>query len=313
MAFNYFMQDDFANAEKTFNKLTESDDKSTQASGYRRLAAVSLSRGRIEEAKERIRRALELDKSVERAPRYAEGDHRLFLAYLERLSGRLPEALKEAELACGSPEGPPLTYVQRMYLRALITLEMNRFEEFEKQAGEIKKYLDPDRSPDIPPKFMRLYYNLLGHRELQKADYQEAIRYFWKALDLISVFSSNSVDGDHAKYFYDLAEAYRLRRDGIPDEPARSMYEKVVLPTISRMSSGDLYARSFYWMGHFWEHSTSNPGSPAPAQERRIKAIENYRKFLDLWKDADPIFTEVEDAKARLARLEAQAGSLASR
>jgi tetratricopeptide (TPR) repeat protein len=36
------------------------------------------------------------------------------------------------------------------------------------------------------------------------------------------------------------------------------------------------------------------------------KAIEQYEEFLEIWKDADPGITEVEDAKERLAKLRVQ-------
>ncbi len=56
---------------------------------------------------------------------------------------------------------------------------------------------------------------------------------------------------------------------------------------------GDIYTKSFYMLGKIYEQ-----------KGWKGKAIENYEKFLDLWKDADPGIAELEDARKRLAELQ---------
>ncbi len=93
----------------------------------------------------------------------------------------------------------------------------------------------------------------------------------------------------HALYFYPLAFACYKSGDL---EGARRGYERVTTLTMGRVSFGDLYAKSFYWLGKIAED-----------QKDKSRARENYGKFLDLWKDADPGQPELDDAKARLAAL----------
>ena len=61
---------------------------------------------------------------------------------------------------------------------------------------------------------------------------------------------------------------------------------------MDRYTQGDVYSRSFYELGMIYEQ-----------KGWKGKAIEQYEKFLELWKNADPGLPEVEDAKARLAEL----------
>jgi tetratricopeptide (TPR) repeat protein len=73
-------------------------------------------------------------------------------------------------------------------------------------------------------------------------------------------------------------------------ENARKQYAEIARLTAGRIKNGDIYAKSFYGLGQIFEQKGD-----------KLKARENYQKFLDLWKDADPGQPEVEDARQRLS------------
>jgi tetratricopeptide (TPR) repeat protein len=87
-------------------------------------------------------------------------------------------------------------------------------------------------------------------------------------------------------------------------EKARETYEKITSLTggrdsfggflygVGRFLYGDIFAKSFYMLGKICEQ-----------KGQKEKAIENYTKFLDLWKDADLDLLELENARKRLAGL----------
>jgi tetratricopeptide (TPR) repeat protein len=71
-------------------------------------------------------------------------------------------------------------------------------------------------------------------------------------------------------------------------ETAQKEYEDIQSLTIARLYYGDIYAKSFYWLGKIHDQK----GQPQ-------KAKDYFLKFLDLWKDADPGLPEVVEARKR--------------
>ncbi len=286
-------QGDLASAEKELRKASDSDNQQAQINGADQLGTLYLHMGKIEQAKLQYQRGLELSGDK----RFADwqGAFHAMLAHLSYLTGHIEDAGRDIEKACqmqlkylealGGYElylsQYPL-YLQLLHERALITLESGDMEMFEKQATELKQAIDKDPRK----RAIRRYYHLLGHRELKRNDVSKAIRYFEKALALHSPENLQS-EQDLPRYFYSTAEAYRL--DG-QLEKAREMYQKI--GGLIKGEYGEIYARSLYWMGKIAEQKGN-----------KIQAAEDYKKFLSLWGNADPIFTEVEDARKRLAGL----------
>jgi len=96
---------------------------------------------------------------------------------------------------------------------------------------------------------------------------------------------------ENSLYLDALAQAYyRSGKLG----PAKAKYEEIASTGLFRFEP-DSWIKSFYWRGRI-----------AGDRGKKAEARENYGKFLDLWKDADPSPPEVEDARKRLAGLQSQ-------
>jgi serine/threonine protein kinase/Tfp pilus assembly protein PilF len=281
--FLYFLQGDFDKFEKACLDQLEDKDKRSHFRARRQLEFLYRTQGKFEAAKEQTQLMIELAKELERASQIKW--LRLSLSYNYYLTEELQKALKEINLAMDEFEEDEHRNLRMWALmaKAMVLSCMESFDETENAAESLKSVIEEG----IKKKDIRRYYLIRGVIELERGNLPEAVNLLEDAVSLMPAQNVNNAD--QAEYLYHLAEAYYAHRDL---ERARETFEKITLLTFGRQNYGELYGRSFYMLGKIYDE-----------QGNRLKAKENYEKFLDLWKDADPGLSEVEDAKKKLAAL----------
>jgi serine/threonine protein kinase/lipopolysaccharide biosynthesis regulator YciM len=271
-------KDDFAGAEKI---LADSDWKMNLLLARGKIdETIGLSQRNLEKSKgdkeKEVAAYLGLEGALEKAGRY-EDAYQALGQYL-KLSAEHRKSAGES-----GPSYLPSQQKSDLFTKGRVQAEMRSFDEARKTAEELKSLIEKG----INPKELLLYEYILGLIEIGKKNYRQAADLFGRAcarLDFESYFST-----DHASYFDGLGRA--LYESGDLGK-AQQWYEKTTLLTFGRLAHGDIYARAFYMLGKIAER-----------QGDKVRAGQNYRKFLDLWKDADPGLPEVADAKKRLAGL----------
>jgi serine/threonine protein kinase/tetratricopeptide (TPR) repeat protein len=266
----FLCKDDLAGAEKIWSK-----------------DALLLIRGKFNENVNLSQQNLEKSKGDKEKEAGAYGG----LAVALEKAGRYEEAFKafekslklltEFRKSAGESGLPYLPSEQKgdLIWKGHMQAELKSFDEAKKSAEELKVLIEKGMNMTE----LRDYEYILGLVEFGKKDYRKAADNFYKACGRLDF------EGD-ALFFNALARS--LFESGELDR-ARQEYEKITLQTLGRLGHGDIYAKAYYMLGKIAEQ-----------QGDKARARENFRKFLDLWKDADLGLPEVADAKKRLAALE---------
>jgi len=278
----YYLQGNFAEVEKTYKEWLEKDEKRRHVQARNLLEQLYRTQGKFEKAKEQAQLGLKL--AEEEGYNWWIRTFHYKLAYLYLITGDSEKALQEASKVWKiAPEDQSLwQQMQDLQIKVYINLEMKSLDEAQKAADNLKEIIEKS----VYKKSIRYYYDLMGRIELEKENFPKAIEYFRKTLSM-SPYGPLTWDAD---FIEPLALAYYKSGDL---EEAQKEYERITFLTWGRSGSGDIYAKSFYMLGKIYQE-----------QGTKSKAIENYEKFLDLWKEADPSFPEVEDAKKKLAELQ---------
>jgi tetratricopeptide (TPR) repeat protein len=287
----YRYKGDFKNAEDTYWQLMEFTEPSAGYVAANGGSSLSLIWGKYGEAISMLNQGIARVQMFK--VKWVESEWRTKLAYINGQAKNYEEALKECAeaLECAIQADSSSLDLQRtaMHMKGLIQVANHSLDEAQKTVEELKEFIEAG----IHEKSIRLYHHLMGRIELERGNYPMAIDHLEQALALISFhryeFQAGLIGDLNEIFLESLALAFYRSGDL---KKAREQYENLIALTHGDMFYGDIYTKSFYMLGKIHEE-----------QGDTVKAIENYERFLELWKEADPGRTEVDDVRKRLTGL----------
>jgi tetratricopeptide (TPR) repeat protein len=275
-------------AEKEFRALLEEKEPEGWYRGTYGMSALRLIRGRTADAVRFVNGGVALCRQV--GVNWAESEMHALAAYADLVAGEPAEAIKEAEVArtCAAAADNPELERAALHDKGLAQVALKSYAEARKTAEEIKTMV----GSSVYKKDIRRYEHLMGMIALGEGRIEEAVSRFERAASEL-FFPSSFYSEDHhlldALYLEPLADSYAAAGNLTK---ARETYEKITQLTTGRYLYGDRYARAFYRLGVI-----------AEKQGQRAEAAARFRKFLDLWSDADIAASERAQAAKRLAVL----------
>ena len=273
-------------ARELYERIRQSGESDPSVPDFRGrlwLARLSIQEGKFERAREGIIEGIKIAQTKNLF--YDEIETGLQLACIELELGQFTQASERLRGVFGFAQDHFITKINKtvLHLWGLAALGAGNVNEAERIGEELR--LSIERASF--PRQMRRHDHLMGSIALAEGRTDQAVRLLEHAASLLHAQRDN---GDEQAFFEDaLARAYYQSGSWTKAEKA---YRGIIDLTTGRLLWGDIYARSFYWLGKI-------------AQKTRdvSAARAHFEDFLRLWQDADGGLPEVEDARKQLEAL----------
>ncbi|HTK28556.1 MAG TPA: protein kinase [Vicinamibacterales bacterium] len=265
----------WADAQELLAKFHKSPDPMWRARGETMQSWIRLYQGRVAEALQALRSGIEVlgPKGSSTSASLHNTAARILLD-----SNKPAEALVEARRALDDARGATGEPILSTELTARAVMRLGRRDEAFETADALARRLEALASTSIRSRRLLL----AGQLALDAGDTDGAIRQLQQAEAALLPNEGPQVDTWSA-----LGAAF-MRAGNAAEAMAR--FKRVAAAGASRLDDPIAYVRSFYFLGQLEEKDG-----------QRDTATENYRRFVEYWKNGDLDRERVADAQKRLA------------
>jgi len=275
-------------AREEYRRLFLMDAGPWQIKAHVRLGDIALTEGRFREAEDQFRGGAELAETIGELDWASDLRRHLGQVFLD--TGRPAAALLEAQKAVERAEASGNGFRLRaaMHFQGLAGLRNRDLATVDSLTARFKSMAEAG-SGKRPA---RDYNFFLGVIALEKGRPAESVPLIERAVSQLP--QSDYGDSQNMLFHFYLAAAREKAGDF---SGAAAAFEKIAGAPGDRLPGGDLIARSVLGLARMEEKL----GRPA-------RALENYRSFLELWKNADPGRPEIAEAQGRVEALSGTPG-----